>query len=165
LEKATSACSAEARLLLDFADNLLADVRPDALLGGLSTPFDGGIDEALFARANVPGFLLQDFWGERNAFFGRGPQTCLVLDRMAADLTAARHDIESVVVGSARHAAYERIEPIRRRTELRRALGLAEDTTVYSLFGQSLHNLEGYQATVEAWVEAVGPLARSNIAA
>jgi hypothetical protein len=165
LEKAESQDSDAARALLAAADRLLAEHRPDAILCGLSTPFDGGIDEALLARSSVPRFLYQDFWGEQNAFFGRGPDVCLVLDRMAVEMTWNRHQLPTVVVGSARHAAYAELKPAERRTAIRRRLGIADDVVVLSLFGQALSSLDGYRRTVEAWVDAVKHLGGRRIAA
>jgi hypothetical protein len=165
LEKALTVESEEAAALLGAAERILATTRPDAVLCGLSTPFDGGIDEAILARANAPRFLYQDFWGERNAFFGRGPDTCLVLDRMAAEMTWNRHRLPAVVVGSARHAAYADLAPADRRASVRLRLGLAGDVPVYSLFGQALASLDGYRKTVEAWVEAVKNLPGPRVAA
>jgi hypothetical protein len=165
LEKATTVDSAEARLLLERAERILAEFEPDAVLCGLSTPFDGGIDEAILARTRVPSLLLQDFWGERNAYFGRGPDVCLVLDRMAADLTWSRHQLPSRIVGSARHAAYEDTAPVERRAAVRGALGVPPGATVLSLFGQALHALEGYRNTVEAWGDAVKRFPGRRIAA
>jgi len=165
LEKAVKAESAEGIALLAAAERVLAEHRPDAVLCGLSTPFDGGIDEAIFARASMRRFLYQDFWGERNAFFGPGPDVCLVLDRMAAEMTWNRHRLPSVVVGSARHAAYADLAPAKRRLDVRRRLGIAADVAVYALFGQALAALEGYRKTVEAWVEAVQSLPGPRVAA
>src|SRR5690606_18822305 len=57
---------ASAAALLACADGLVETVRPDAVLCGLSTPGDGGIDEAVIARFAGPSLVLQDFWGEVN---------------------------------------------------------------------------------------------------
>lgn len=157
--------SADGKQLLAIADRLLADFAPDAVLCGLSTPFDGGIDEAVLARTRVPSFMFQDFWGEQNNLFGRGADLLLVLDQVAADLTWSRHAAPSVIVGSPRHAMYSDIDGPSRRRAVRTQLRLPPHVPVIGLFGQALHALRGYLRTIECWAAAVAKFPGPCIAA
>lgn len=148
-----------------LARTLLEEFEPDAVLCGLSTPFDGGIDEAVLAEARVPTFLLQDFWGEQNDLFGRRAELFLVLDEMAAELSWRRHGAPSAIVGSPRHATYRSIDGPARRRDVRRALSLRPDVPVIGLFGQALHKLPGYRRTVEAWAAAMAAFPSPVVAA
>lgn len=159
LPASTDPEGAEAQALLDYASRAGRSARADAVLAGLSTPGDGGIDEAALATATVPTFVMQDFWGEANGFFGRLADCYLGLDEHAVRLTRQRHGVEAAVVGSPRHAAYAAldVEALRRRS--REELGVPEGADVFGLFGQALHRLEGYRRTVAAWADAVRGLA------
>lgn len=145
---------AEAHALLALADEVLADARPDVVLCGLSSPGEGGIDEALLARRQVPAFVMQDFWGEQNDFFGRGPDAVFVLDEVAARLSRARHGTPAVVSGSPRHGEYRRIDIAGTRRAVRERFGIAPGAAVVGLFGQHLHDRPGYRRTLAAWAEA-----------
>jgi hypothetical protein len=163
LPPASDAGDGAARALLEYARAVQLSVQPDALLAGLSTPGDGGIDEAALATAVAPSFVMQDFWGEANGFFGRLADCYLGLDEHAVRLTRQRHGVDGAVVGSPRHAAYATLDVEELRARSRTELGLAEGVDVFGLFGQALHRLPGYQMTVEAWAAALrrlpGPLA------
>jgi len=150
--------SPEAQALLAIARSELAAYRPDAVLAGLSTPFDGGIDEAVLAEADVPTYLLQDFWGEQNKFFGKGAGLFFVLDATAAEMNRRRFGVESVIVGSARHAAYAKIDLPALRRSARRKLGISADAPVIGFFGQALNRLPGYRRTVLTFIRAVESL-------
>lgn len=147
--------SDEAGALLAEARAILDEVRPDVILSGLSTPFDGGLDEAVLAERNVTAYLLQDFWGEINDFFGGSPDACFVLDAEAAALSAQRSDCATMIVGSPRHAAYDRIDSWGMRKTLREELGIMAGAPLVGLFGQALHANPGYRRTIDAWCEAV----------
>lgn len=147
--------SANADALLVEAGVVLDESRPDVILCGLSTPFDGGFDEAILAQRQCPAYLMQDFWGEENRFFGAGPDGCFVLDDEAAALTVTRSGVPTLKVGSPRHAAYSGIDAWDMRRRQREMLNVPEDGLVVGLFGQGLHANPGYRRTLEAWCAAV----------
>jgi len=136
------------------ARSLLEHVRPDAVLVGLSTPFDAGLDEAILAEAEVPSSLLQDFWGEQNLILGRGADQILGIDLQAAERNAERYQVPTVVVGSPRHAAYASLDIPAIRARARAALGVTEPACVIGFFGQALHSLPGYRRTIEQFLSA-----------
>ncbi len=135
-----------------LAAGLLADVRPDVVLTGLSTPFDAGLDEA------VPTVLFQDFWGEQNLLLGKAADLILAVDDEALRLNLRRYGRDSVRVGSARHAAYRSLDIPDLRRRIRSRLGLAPEERLIGFFGQALHQLAGYQRTVEHFVRAAAGL-------
>ena len=155
LSRAESPVSSEGEALLEAARRLVEDVRPDALLCGLSTPFDGGIDEALLAVRSCSAFLLQDFWGEQNDFFGRAADILLVLDEYAADLSLERCSGRPIVIGSTRHANYRTLPFKLWRDEFRAKANISAEANVVGLFGQALHRNPGYMRTVVAWGRAM----------
>ncbi|MGE0456266.1 MAG: hypothetical protein AB7O37_20905 [Vicinamibacteria bacterium] len=154
----------DAAALLGCARGTLEDTHPDAVLAGLSTPLDGGIDEAVIALAGVSTFVMQDFWGEANAFFGKAADFYLGLDEEAVRLTRKRHGVEGIAIGSPRHAAYAELNPSELRGHTRGALAITEPAIVYGLFGQGLHHLEGYRRTVRDWALAVRALPGPTVA-
>lgn len=158
---ARSADSVEARQLRSTARGLIAEYRPDAILAGLSTPFDAGVDEAMFAEADVPTILFQDFWGEQNLLLGKAADLVLAVDDEAATLNFKRFGIHSRVVGSARHAAYADLDIPGIRQRVRASLGIAQDENVIGFFGQALHRLPGYARTVQAFVDALASIPSS----
>lgn len=145
----------QADVLLEAARRMIDRVRPDAVLCGLSTPRDGGIDEAVLATFDGPSFVFQDFWGEANGFFGKKADVYLALDAEGVRLTQQRHDIEAIEVGSPRHSAYVNLNVFEMRERMRKKMPFAEKSVVYGYFGQALHFLNGYRRTVDAWVDAV----------
>lgn len=145
---------AEAHALLALADGILADTKPDVLLCGLSSPGEGGIDEALLARRQAPACVMQDFWGEQNDFFGRGPDAVFVLDESAAALSRARHGTPALVTGSPRHGEYGRLDIAAARLAVRSRFGIDPGAPVAGLFGQHLHDRPGYRRTLAAWAGA-----------
>jgi hypothetical protein len=155
---ATTAGSVEADQLRRTARALLADVRPDAVLVGLSTPFDAGIDEAVLAEAQVPSSLMQDFWGEQNLILGRGADYILAIDEQAAERNLARFGKPSIVVGSARHSAYAALDIGACRARVRATAGFAASDLVVGFFGQALHAMPGYQRTLSRFIECVGAI-------
>jgi hypothetical protein len=165
LPKATKIDDSAAKALRRKAAELLAGFKPDAVLCGLSTPFDGGIDEALLAEAQVPTFLFQDFWGEQNSFFGKQADHFLVLDEEASRLSRMRHNSDSLIVGSPRHSFYSKMDIGGKRTELRRQFGIADDIVVYGFFGQALRQNPGYVRTAQAWAEAMADFPENQLAA
>lgn len=141
--------------LLALAQEVLERYRPDVLLCGLSSPGEAGIDEALLACRTVPAALVQDFWGEENRLFGRGPDLALVLDATAQRMTLQRHGTSTCITGSARHAAYANFDAMDARHRWRQHHGLAEAPSVWGWFGQPLQAREGYQRTLTAWASVV----------
>jgi len=155
LQRAKRPDSPAGEALLDAARRVVADVKPDAVLCGLSTPLDGGLDEALLAVCDCTSYLLQDFWGEQNAFFGSAPDVLFVLDDMAARSTKERCPGRPVVIGSTRHSNYRTLSFERLREDVRAALAVSSDAKLVGLFGQALHHIPGYGRTVEAWCLAL----------
>ena len=166
LPAATHADSPEAMQLRQAARALLEEVRPDAVICGLSTPFDAGLDEAVLAESRVPTSLMQDFWGEQNLLLGRGADQILGIDQQASERNAARYATPTVVVGSPRHAAYAALDIPQVRARGRSALGLRDDEQVVGFFGQALHSLRGYRRTIETFVTSarqLGPNVRFTL--
>lgn len=155
LKSAITPDSPEGDELLLAARKLVSDFQPDAVLCGLSTPFDGGIDEAMVAIYSGPRFVMQDFWGEANLFFGEKADLYFALDDEAVRLSKERHLVSADVVGSPRHSAYSTMDVSLISLQERQRLDISAETTVIGFFGQSLHNLEGYRRTCSAWIEAV----------
>lgn len=147
--------SPEAVCLRGIARQLLDEVRPDAVLVGLSTPFDAGLDEAVLAEARVPTILFQDFWGEQNLIFGKAADLVLAIDAEAASLNFSRFGIRSRIVGSARHAAYANLDIPSIREKVRTKLGVGRNERVVGFFGQALHRLPGYARTIQAFIDAL----------
>jgi hypothetical protein len=151
----TSAADPAAHELRATAKELLDRMEPAAVLVGLSTPFDAGIDEAILAEARVPSVLYQDFWGEQNLILGRGADHILAIDQQAAERNETRFGHSSIVVGSARHAAYATLDIEACRTRARQAIGVSADQRVVGFFGQALHHLPGYRRTIARFIEAL----------
>jgi hypothetical protein len=149
-----------AEKLLRLADALLHEFRPDVLLCGLSSPGEGGIDEALLARRVAPALLMQDFWGEQNTFFGRSADKAIVLDVHAAQVSQQRHGLPSLVAGSPRHADYAGMNFPAVRARIRALFqGKHNETTRYiGLFTQPLDHFGGYWSSLNAWAECVRAL-------
>ena len=158
LPPAKLAQSAEAAALRAAARALLDEFRPDAVLVGLSTPFDAGLDEAVLAESTVPSLLFQDFWGEQNLILGRGADFILVLDAEAAARNRARYDVGSTIVGSARHAGYAALDIAGVRAAVRRRIGAGPNDAVVGFFGQALHSMAGYRRTVQCFVSCLRDL-------
>lgn len=151
-----------AEALLNEAAHWVTHYQPDAIVTGLSSPGQGGIDEALLKVAECPTFLLQDFWGELNSFFEAAPTVYLVLDAAASELTTQRHGGQSFIMGSPRHAHYSQLDiPGIRQTS--RAKLNVNAGRVIGWFGQSLHHISGYTAVIEQWVAAVESLAVESL--
>ncbi|HAT8180527.1 TPA: hypothetical protein JA361_13985 [Legionella pneumophila] len=142
--------SEEANLILNYAGEILEKIKPDVILCGLSTPGDGGIDEALItvAKNKIPTVVMQDFWGEVNNFFGACADYYFCLDQEAKTLTEQRYDSEGLVIGSPRHSWYKSLELVHLRKELRKKADLSTEDMVIGLFGQSLHRIPGYKETL-----------------
>ena len=145
----------DAGAMLALARDILATERPDIIVAGLSSPGDGGIDEALLAVRTVPALLMQDFWGEQNSYFGRGADAFLALDEFAQAINNAKHGKPSFIVGSPRHAQLADLDLAGERGRVRRQLQTGDRQVVFGWFGQSLHHLPGYRKSLADWIEAV----------
>lgn len=146
---------AEGVALMREAGAILERTRPDAVLCGLSTPFDGGIDEAVTASFQGPRFVMQDFWGEANLLFGQKADLYFALDAEGVRLSAERHNIPAVAIGSPRHSAYRSMNIPSIRQAMRDRLAIEPKTVVMGFFGQALHSIAGYRRTLNAWADAV----------
>lgn len=146
---------ANAGEMLALAQEILATERPDIIVAGLSSPGEGGIDEAMLAVRTVPALLMQDFWGEQNSYFGRGADAFLALDRFAQAINSVKHGKPSFIVGSPRHARFADLDIAGERSRIRCQLETADQQVVFGWFGQSLHHLPGYRRSLADWIEAV----------
>lgn len=149
--------AAEASDLRRHARLLLEQIKPDVVVTGLSTPFDASLDEAVLAEASVPTVLYQDFWGEQNLILGRGADHILAIDEQAAQRNLERFGKPSIVIGSARHAAYATLDVDAGRARVR-AMIQSGDRRVIGFFGQALHALPGYRRTVDHFIDSVRTL-------
>lgn len=150
--------SPEAEQLLMVGRELVEQFSPTVALVGLSAPGEGGIDEAVLVAADCPSFVLQDFWGDGNLFYGIQPDCYLVSDEVAAEATEARQGVKSLVLGSPRHARYAATDFDELRLEVLNSYRLEEESELIGFFGQPLIHLPGYRATVVAWARAVSQL-------
>lgn len=145
----------EGAALMREAGAILERTRPDSVLCGLSTPFDGGIDEAITASFQGSRFVMQDFWGEANLLFGQKADLYFALDAEGVRLSAERHNIPAVAIGSPRHSAYSSMNIPSIRQTMRDRLAIEPGTAVMGFFGQALHSIGGYRRTLSAWADAV----------
>ena len=122
---------------------------------GLSTPFDGGIDEAVIALTKTPTYLFQDFWGEINTFFGGKPDSVFVLDEYAKALNEKKYMVASHIVGSPKHSAYAQLNFSKIKNEIRERFGLSKKLPTIGYFGQALHGMTGYQISVNIFIQAL----------
>lgn len=148
--------------ILAHTQKLLSRISPNVALVGLSTPGEGGIDEAVLALAECPTFMLQDFWGDSNLFFAKHPDCYLVADQEAALATKRRHNKQAIILGSPRHAKYAQLDfdLLRERTLIQ--LGLGVEAIVLGLFCQPIF-FQGYLDTIQAWAEAVRSVKHDKI--
>lgn len=157
LQLGLDASDENSKKILSYTESFLADVKPDVVLVGLSTPGTGGIDEAVLATAKCPTFMLQDFWGDSNLFFGKHPDYYLVMDDEAKLITDHKYNTSSVVVGSPRHVKYSKLNFDMLQKEMYKSLGLSADSIVHGFFCQPLF-CPGYLETIEAWADTVKTL-------
>lgn len=146
--------------LFCYCERILNEFSPDVILAGLSTPGDAGIDEAMVcvAKGRKPTFVMQDFWGEINNFFGVMADSYFCLDEKAAELTGSRYQVSTKILGSPKHAHYAKIDFVERRNILRKKLNIKNDEIVIGFFGQALHALVGYGDTLQQWAKAMSEL-------
>jgi hypothetical protein len=158
LPPATGRDTAEGASLMKAAEDIIRRTRPQSVLCGLSTPFDGGIDEAITASFQGPKFVMQDFWGEANLLFGKKADLYFALDAEGVRLSNERHGIAAMSVGSPRHSAYRAMDIPSIRKSVRERLGIAPEAVALGFFGQALHAIDGYRRTLEVWADAVASL-------
>lgn len=144
--------------LLDEAERLLKQVQADVVLTGLSGP-GIGIDEALLARADVPTFALQDFWGDVNKSFGVPADCYLVRDDEAAQLSQTLHRVDSIVVGSPKYVDLCGIDSQALGDQARRRLQIDDQIAEIGLFGQPLWQHSAYRETLAQFAEALSQAA------
>jgi hypothetical protein len=155
LDEATKRGGTEERLLLERAGEILDGQEYDALLAGLSTHVDGGIDEALISLCEAPSFVMQDFWGEVNRFFGKAADLYLCLDEDAVRLTRKNHDCDAMAVGAPRYVSYKTIDFEAMRAKGRNQLGGAGETPIVGYLGEPFGFLPGYFDLVRMFGEGV----------
>ncbi len=148
--------------LRNAARQLIAAHRPDALLVGLSGP-GIGLDEALVAEADgLPCYAVQDYPGWVVDGFGVKPDTYFVTDKLAADMTLKRLDGgKTVVIGSAKHAAYARLDPLALRQAGRARLG--SNGPHIGFYGQPAWFLPGYVRAVTSFARAVADMRGADL--
>jgi hypothetical protein len=143
----TPSCAGAGDLLRE-ANELISEVRPHAILVGLSGP-GIGIDEALvFCAGDCPTYAIQDFWGDVNLGFGAIPKTFFVMDKEAAYHTQQRVDSDVIVVGSPRHSRMARQIYNHDFGEISHKHHIEETGFSLLFCGQPLWHLNGYQNTL-----------------
>jgi len=139
---------AQAGPLLQGARELLAEVRPDAVLVGLSGP-GAGLDEALIASADgIPTFVFQDFWGDLNTLLGAPEVTVLAMDDQAARITRQRHGLDAAVVGAPAYERFANLDVAALAEDARSTL--AHAPPLLTVCGQPLWEAGGYARTLDA---------------
>jgi hypothetical protein len=148
--------------LRQAARQLVEAIQPDALLVGLSGP-GLGIDEALLAETpGVPSYALQDYPGWVVEGFGVKPGTYFVTDQRAAEMTERQlSGCHTVIVGSAKHAAYSRIDPL----ALRKASRIKSEANgpLVCFYGQPVWFLPGYTQALSSLACALAQIGISEI--
>ncbi len=138
--------------LMRTAEALLDQVRPDAVVVGVSGP-ELGLDEALTACAgSAVCYAMQDYPGWVVEGFGSPAPTYFVVDEVAAELTRRRYDVRTVVVGSAPHAAWGTVDTAELRSRGRSALSAGGP--ILGFYGQPAWFLPGYERTLERFAAA-----------
>jgi len=152
-----------AQSLLAFVKEKLELLEPDVVLVGLSTPSEGGVDEAVLCLAKCETYMLQDFWGDSNLFFGKHPDCYLVADKEAAAHTSRRQQRESIIVGSPRHACYGKLDIPELRNRTLSAYGLPRGQPLHGFFCQPLDKVPGFMETVQAWAVAIRSIGLKDV--
>jgi len=131
---------------LTEAGRRLDELSPDAILAGLSSSGEGGVDEALIkaAQNRMPTFAVQDYWGDVNDFFGASADIYFVQDELAKDLTTELHGKSSIVTAPPCYASYGKYEAL--TTQIKTAHDSRRP--VIGIFGQALWAQQGYHETL-----------------
>jgi len=147
--------------LLNAADEILNQTKPDAILTGLSG-HGAGIDEAIILRAtDIPCYTFQDYWGDVNHLFDKIADCYFTLDDTATRLTRQRFKTDTCTSGSAKHAAYAQYDSGRLRNSMRSRLGVQAGQRVIGLFGQPIQPQADYFHLVERVANTVQRLPES----
>jgi hypothetical protein len=143
-----------AKILRSAARRMIDEIKPHALLVGLSG-LGLGIDEALLAEATaLPTYAVQDYPGWVVEGFGIKPRTFFVTDNFAAEMTLSQlNGCRTVVTGSAKHAAYARLDPLALRSTGRARLRATGPRVVF--YGQPAWFLTGYPRAIASFAEAL----------
>lgn len=140
------------RALPEAAAGLIASLRPDVILAGLSGP-DSGLDEALLhAARHLPRYLFQDYWGDLNSATPAGVRI-LCLDAEGVHQTRQRHGLPATAVGSPAHDAWP--DPRLARARLRRRHRLKEAVPVIGLCDQPLWLVPGFAMALRRALQAL----------
>ena len=139
--------SEQAKRLLSEVDGHVKEFEPDAVLCGLSSPGEGGVDEALLKVSVSKSYLLQDFWGEANEFFGKVADVFFVLDEDAKVINSKKFSNLSYVTGSPKYAKY--------KSYSNRLNHSAKGKLQIGFLGQSLSKYPGYQATIKKLCQGI----------
>lgn len=135
--------------LLNAADEILNETKPDAILTGLSG-HGAGIDEAIILRAtDIPSYTFQDYWGDVNHVFDKVADCYFTLDDTAARLTQQRFKTDTCISGSVKHAAYAQYDSEILRNSMRCNLGIRTEQSVIGLFGQPIQPQANYLHIIE----------------
>jgi len=147
--------------LRNAARQLLKELKPDALLVGLSGP-GVGVDEALLAEASaLPTYAVQDYPGWIVEGFGVKPHTFFVTDQLAAQMTRARlNGARVIVTGSAKHTAYARLNTLTLREAGRVKLG--QRGLQIGFYGQPAWFLPGYERAVTDLASALSAIGEGD---
>jgi hypothetical protein len=138
--------------LLSAARALVDDVRPDAIVTGLSGP-EAGLDEALHQVSRVPVYAVQDFPGDVNRVLQRRPDNVFVADEEAARLTRGRSSSRVIVSGAPKHA---RLADVDVAGEALAALArVPAEVFAFGVYLQPLEHLSGYWTSMTNVLEAV----------
>jgi len=152
----SSRSSSTAVKMREEAREYLREIQPDAVITGQSAP-DLGVDEALLAESTTPWtFTVQDVDGLVIPGFGALAPYFFVSKPSAAALTRKRADVQTVVVGSLRHASYGELNPRQLREEGRRLVPGGGD--LVGFYGQPAWHLPGYRRTLERFAESLSTL-------
>jgi hypothetical protein len=152
----TSRTSATADRMREEARRHIRDIQPDAIVTGQSAP-DLGVDEAIIAEAKTRWtFTVQDVDGLVTPGFDTLAPYFFVSKPAAAALTKKRAQVETIVVGSLRHANYGELEPWALRTAGRQLIGATHD--VIGFYGQPAWHLPGYRRTIKSFAESLAAL-------
>jgi hypothetical protein len=152
----SSRSSSTAVKMREEAREYLREIQPDAVITGQSAP-DLGVDEALLAESTTPWtFTVQDVDGLVVPGFGALAPYFFVSKPSAAALTRKRADVQTVVVGSLRHASYGELNPRQLREEGRRLVPGGGD--LVGFYGQPAWHLPGYRRTLERFAESLSTL-------
>lgn len=143
--------------IIKKAYEIVKVIKPRFIICGLSTPFDGGIDEAFYFISNkIPCFVYQDQWGESNSFFGKSADYYFVLDNLAKRINKKlRPNSKNIIIGPLKYKKLEKINLLDERKKKRTFNNFDNAKKIITFFGQYLHDIDGYQQTVEYFLNQI----------